>query len=110
VRPHLDRATLTVVALRAGGGTRLKILEAMAAGVPVVSTALGAEGLGLADGGDALIAGSTEELARAATALLDDPARARELARRARASVEERFGWDRIAPRLESALETARAG
>ena len=110
VRPHLDRATLTVVALRAGGGTRLKILEAMAAGVPVVSTALGAQGLGFADGAEARIADSDEDLARATTALLDDPAAARALARRARARVEERFGWDRIAPRLESALETARAG
>ncbi len=104
VGPYLDRATLAIVPLRAGGGTRLKILEAMAAGVPVVTTSVGAEGLGLEHDRDAWIGESDDELSAGVLSLLSDPPRARALARAARARVERDFGWDEIALRLERVL------
>jgi glycosyltransferase involved in cell wall biosynthesis len=60
VRPFYGQALAAVVPLRTGGGTRLKILEAMAAGVPVVSTPLGAEGLDVTDGENVLLAGAED--------------------------------------------------
>src|SRR5579862_5903837 len=80
VRPYLQRATLSVVPLRVGGGTRLKIYEAMAMGVPVVATAIGAEGLPLRNGEHLLIADTPDEQVSAICTLLADPARAARLA------------------------------
>jgi glycosyltransferase involved in cell wall biosynthesis len=74
------RTTAVVVPLRAGGGTRIKILEAFARRIPVVSTSLGAEGLAVADGTSILIGDTAEELARACIRLVDDSDLARELA------------------------------
>jgi glycosyltransferase involved in cell wall biosynthesis len=109
VRPYLDRAALTVVALRTGGGTRLKILEAMAAGVPVVSSALGAEGLDLVDGADAHIYRTGDHAAAVAAilAILDDPEHGRTLARGARTRVERDFDWSVIGHRLRTVVEAA---
>jgi glycosyltransferase involved in cell wall biosynthesis len=80
VSPELARAAAAVVPLRFGGGTRIKILEALAHGVPVVSTTAGAEGLGLRNGEHALIADTPDELAAACVRLLVDRAEGERLA------------------------------
>ena len=74
------RTTAVVVPLRAGGGTRIKILEAFARRIPVVATSLGAEGLAVADGTSILIGDTAADLARACIRLVEDPSLARELA------------------------------
>lgn len=103
VRPYLARGSVGVVALRQGGGTRLKALEALAAGVPLVSTTLGQEGLDLVDGEHLLVADGADALADAAIAVLRDPALARRLAAAGRAEVARRFDWARtLAPHLEA--------
>jgi glycosyltransferase involved in cell wall biosynthesis len=94
VRPHYRRALLAVVPLRAGGGTRLKVLEAMALGRPVVSTAIGCEGLPARDGEHVLLADSPEAFAAAVIRLAGDEALRARLRAAARRLVEERFDWD----------------
>jgi sugar transferase (PEP-CTERM/EpsH1 system associated) len=97
VRPYLERAALSIVPLRVGGGTRLKIYEAMATGVPVVSTAIGAEGLPLRNGEHLLIADTPAEQAGAICALLEQPPRAARLAANALRYVQEHCSWDAVA-------------
>jgi glycosyltransferase involved in cell wall biosynthesis len=97
VAPYYRRATLAVVPLRAGGGTRLKILEAMALGRVVVSTTVGAEGLRVDDDTHLALADDAPSLANAIVALLNDRERRDRLARAARALVETEYDWDRIA-------------
>jgi glycosyltransferase involved in cell wall biosynthesis len=104
VAPYLSRASVTVIPLRSGGGTRLKILEAMAAGLPVVTTCVGAEGLELASGVEAVVSDSMAELASATVQLLGDSERAIALAAAGRARVEEDYGWSAIGRRLAVAL------
>ena len=91
------RSTLMVVPLLSGSGTRLKVLEAMAAGLPVVSTPLGAEGLGLVDGEHLLLADGAKPFADAVLHLLRDPELGRRLAVRSQERVAAEFDWDRIA-------------
>jgi glycosyltransferase involved in cell wall biosynthesis len=101
LRAELDRAALVVVPVWHGGGTRLKVLEALAAGRPVVSTPLGASGIGFADGRDGRLADDPAELADAAAAVLADPALAARLAAGGRAKAEH-FRWSAVtAPATE---------
>jgi glycosyltransferase involved in cell wall biosynthesis len=103
VRPCLDRAAVVVVPLRIGGGSRLKILEALAASKAVVSTPVGAEGLDLVAGEDLAIADSPAEFAgRVCELLASSDARSR-LSESGRRRVREKYGWDGIAQRQESA-------
>lgn len=88
----LSAAHLCIVPLRVGGGTRIKILEAMAWGVPVIATPLAAEGLDLSDGEDLLLSDTDEGLADLAIGLCSDPARMAGLRARAHAVVWSRFG------------------
>lgn len=90
------RASVLVVPLVSGGGTRLKILESFARGIPVVSTAVGAEGLDVVDGTHLLIADSDEELASAILQVLSDPEAAYRRAVNARELVSDRYRWDDI--------------
>jgi len=92
--PLYARAGVFVNPMRGGGGTRLKMLEAMAAGKAVVSTAIGAEGLALTPGRDVVVADTAAEFADAVRALLADRAQAERLGRAARALVETRYQWD----------------
>lgn len=101
VRPAVRGAALSLVPLRIGGGSRLKICEALALGRPVVSTPVGAEGLEL-EGGLRLADGA-EAFAAAVLDLLQHPQEARRLAARGREQVLARYDWDRIAP-LQAAL------
>lgn len=97
VRPYLARAAICIVPLRVGGGTRLKIYEAMAAGVPVVTTAIGAEGLPLRHGEHLLIANTVQEQIDAIRTLLSAPAQAAQLATGALRYVQEHGSWDAVA-------------
>ncbi|NOX61405.1 MAG: glycosyltransferase, partial [Chloroflexi bacterium] len=100
-RPYLAHADLYVVPLLAGGGTRLKILESLAMALPLVSTRLGAEGFPLKDGEHLALADSPDEFRRRCETLLRDPQQAREMGLRGRRFVEQHYGWERIAPRME---------
>jgi glycosyltransferase involved in cell wall biosynthesis len=101
VRPYLAKSGVMVVPLRIGGGSRLKILEALATGLPVVSTSVGAEGLELVAGRHYVAADDSEALARKLLACLRDPAPARAMAEQGRQRVLERYDWDHLADRLE---------
>ncbi len=100
VRPYIERASLFVVPIRIGGGTRLKIFEAMAMGCPVVSTTVGAEGLPLRNGVDVVLADEPESFANAVADLLLDPERAAAISRAASDEVRTKYGWDGVAARF----------
>jgi len=106
VRAYLAPAAVAVVPLRMGGGTRLKVLEAMAMSKAVVSTTVGSEGLSARSGQELLIADAPADFARAVVALLRDPARRAALGQAARTFVSQRFEWPTIVPRLEAAYRT----
>ena len=101
VRPYLARAAVCVAPLRIGGGTRLKILDALAMGRPVVSTSLASEGLDLAGGHELLIADGAEAFAAATARLLRDPAQRAALGAAGRQAVESRHTWPTVLAGLE---------
>jgi polysaccharide biosynthesis protein PslH len=94
VLPWFYQADLLVVPLRQGAGTRIKVLEAMAAGLPVVATSKGSEGIALENGRELLIADTPVAFAAAVLKLLADPELAGMLAQRARDLVLERYTWE----------------
>jgi polysaccharide biosynthesis protein PslH len=98
VVPFLHSATVYIAPLRMGSGTRLKLLQAMAAGCAIVSTSIGAQGLNVKD--EILIADDADSFARAVTLLLKDPARRAELGKAAKRSVCDHYDWSVIIPRL----------
>jgi glycosyltransferase involved in cell wall biosynthesis len=106
VRPYLWGARISVVPLRIGGGTRLKIYEAMAAGTPVVSTTVGAEGLDVHPPHDIRIADTADDLAETCLDLLDSDERRRHMAEAARGFVAGHCSWERAAADFEALLET----
>lgn len=101
VMPELAMAKVAVVPLLAGSGTRLKILEAWAAGCPVVSTTLGAEGLPVVDGENILLADEAESFARAVSRLLASQVLRRRIGSAGRALYEREFTWEAAARRLD---------
>jgi glycosyltransferase involved in cell wall biosynthesis len=104
VRPVVRSSAASVVPLRKGAGTRLKILEAMALGTPVVSTPKGAEGLRVEPGVHLLMADHALEFATQTTRLLTDPGLRAYLAVRARGRVTEAYAWDSIGSQFEQAV------
>lgn len=108
VRPFYARALAVVVPLRVGSGTRLKILEAMAAGVPVISTRLGAEGLDADDGTNILLADTPQEFAAGVRLLLSSPETGRALARAGGEMVRRSYDWGIQAARLWGVIEGTR--
>ena len=99
VRPYINRSWLLAVPLRLGGGTRLKIIEAMAAELPVVSTTVGAQGLDEISHKLITIADTPEEFVAATQALLADEARRNALAQAGRTAVVERYSWQMLGQR-----------
>jgi len=102
LRPHLAAAAAVVVPLRFGGGTRLKIVEAMAMGKAIVSTTLGAEGIEAVAGRDILVADQPQAFAEAVIQLLADPNLAARIGQSARQLAVERYGWRVAARALEN--------
>ncbi len=109
VRPYLERGAVFVVPLRIGGGTRLKIYEAMVMGIPVVSTTIGAEGLPVRNEEHLLIADSPEDQAAAITRLLQNPHFASKLAGNALKWVREHGSWDSVTNRFLDRCRDVRA-
>ncbi|MDD2236098.1 MAG: glycosyltransferase [Kiritimatiellae bacterium] len=104
LRPYLHRARVFVCPIRLGAGIRTKLLEAMAAGVPVVSTALGVEGLPVQVGDNCFLADQPVMMVEYIHLLLQDDALADSMAGRARKMIEERFMLDSTVIRLEQTL------
>jgi glycosyltransferase involved in cell wall biosynthesis len=104
--PHLAEAHILVVPLEAGGGTRLKILEAFAAGLPVVSTPVGCEGLSVKDG-EHLLVSSREQFAENVLTLLADERLGTQLAAKARALVREQYDWAVVSEAVCAAVADA---
>jgi glycosyltransferase involved in cell wall biosynthesis len=109
VRDYVGDAAVYIVPIRIGGGTRLKIYEAMGMAKAVVSTTIGAEGLPVTDGSDLLLADTADTFASAVLQLLGDPARRVQLERAARDLVVTRYDWSAVAGQLEDALVKAAA-
>jgi glycosyltransferase involved in cell wall biosynthesis len=106
VAPFIDGSAVYVVPMRIGGGSRLKLLEALAMEAAVVSTPMGAEGVaGLRSGEQLLVARSPGAFADAVLRLIDDPALAARLGRAGRAHVAANYDWRAIVPRLDAAYE-----
>jgi glycosyltransferase involved in cell wall biosynthesis len=103
----LARAHLSVVPLEAGGGTRIKILEALASGLPVVATPIAAEGLDLIEGEDILIGDSDESIARAVIDLCSDPEWMEALRQHAFATVMRAYGPQAVAAAVRRGLGLA---
>jgi glycosyltransferase involved in cell wall biosynthesis len=109
VRPYLERCSVFVVPLRIGGGTRLKISEALALGTPVVSTSIGAEGLALRHDEHLLLADTPAELGGSISRLLGDPLGAAALGARGRTYVWQHYTWPVLAARLLAFWQQAAA-
>jgi len=105
VRPYLAEASCSVVPIRVGGGTRLKILDAWAMGTPVVSTSTGCEGLATADGENILIRDDPREFAAAVVAVLTDSRLRLRLSLGGRATAERSYNWRVIGDTLIAAYQ-----
>lgn len=110
VRPYLERCAVVVVPLRVGGGTRLKIFEAMAMEKAVVSTHIGAEGLPIANGNELLLADDPRAFAGAVVSLLQDRALARRLGEAAAMRVRRDFGWAAVSQQFAALCERVTHG
>ncbi|MFH1996492.1 MAG: glycosyltransferase [Candidatus Omnitrophota bacterium] len=108
VRTYMNRARVHVVPLRIGGGTRLKILEALSMGIPVVSTSIGCEGLGLEDNEQILIRDNPKEFAKAVLMLMKDDESHSRLSRDGRKFVEENYDWSNVFGELDEILKTVK--
>jgi sugar transferase (PEP-CTERM/EpsH1 system associated) len=108
-RPYLAES-IVVVPLRSGGGTRLKILEAMAMNRPVVSTTLGAEGLDVVPGANIMIADTPDQFVKHVLFLLSSPEAGRGLGSAARGLVEERYDWSVCLDKLQGLYNRLLAG
>ncbi len=104
IRPHVQRASVFIVPLRIGSGTRIKIFEAMAMGKPVVSTTIGAEGLPVEHDRDILLADTPSEFARRTIQLLKNATDRERIGEAARRLVESQYGWQRVTDVFEQAL------
>lgn len=107
VRPYMEKAAAYIVPIRIGGGTRLKIYEAMAMEIPMISTTVGAEGLPLEGEAEILFADTAEDFAQHVVDVLTDERLANDLAVRAATKVRERFGWEAVASEFAAICERA---
>ncbi|MDQ8045540.1 MAG: glycosyltransferase, partial [Patulibacter sp.] len=102
--PYYERATITIAPIFSGGGTRLKVLDALAAGRPLVTSTIGCEGIAVTDGQDVLVADEPAAFAASITRLLDAPGDRAALARAGRQLVEERYDWNTLGAHLGDVL------
>lgn len=100
VRPHLARASIMILPLRVGGGTRIKVFEGMAAGLALVSTRIGTEGLPVVDGEHALLADEPTAFAEAVVSLIQNPERRQQMANVSREWVRKNFSWETAAQKF----------
>jgi glycosyltransferase involved in cell wall biosynthesis len=110
VTPYLDSAALVVAPLRLGGGMRVKVLEAIAAGKPLVATPLAIEGLDLVNGEHLLLADSDEQFSEALIQLLTDADKRVSLGTRARAWARVNLSWEKSIARYEELYEDLLTG
>jgi glycosyltransferase involved in cell wall biosynthesis len=103
----MEKASVYIVPIRIGGGTRLKIYEAMAMELPTVSTKIGAEGLPVQDGEEILLRDDPQEFAEAVVKLLKDKSLAGKIGERAGKTVREKFGWQKVADDFAEICERA---
>ena len=99
--PYLAETAVFIVPLRAGGGMRVKIVDAWSWGMPIVSTSIGAEGIEIAEGENILIGDTPEALAEAVVRVLKEPALGERLRSQGRAWVEEHYHWRNVYPAWE---------
>jgi glycosyltransferase involved in cell wall biosynthesis len=104
VRPYYARAAVSVAPYRYGEGTKLKVLEAMASGAPVVSTPIGCQGIEVKDGEHLLIVNSADEFASRIVQLLRNQELRRSMAARARSLIEREYAWKKIVGDLDPEL------
>ncbi len=109
VRPYLWESAISIVPLRVGGGTRLKIFEAMAAGTAVVSTTVGAEGLPVEHGETIRIADTAERFAAECLDLLENSSARTALARKALELIQANFSWAQVTRQFEETLRSVHA-
>jgi sugar transferase (PEP-CTERM/EpsH1 system associated) len=107
VRPFMEEAAVYIVPLRIGGGTRLKIYEAMAMEKAIVSTSIGAEGLPVKNGQEILLADTPESFAEAVVSLIRQESLATALGKQAAAKVRQKLGWDTVAEDFAAICERA---
>ncbi len=107
VRPFMERGSVYIVPIRIGGGTRLKVYEAMAMELPIVSTTVGAEGLPVKDGEEIFLRDNPQEFAATVVKLLKDKSLAREIGQQAAHTVREKFGWQTVADDFAKLCEKA---
>lgn len=107
IRPYMKSAAVYVVPLRIGGGTRIKIFEAMSAGKAVVSTSIGAEGLPVTNGEDIFLADQPDDFAAAVVRLVSDTRKRNRISRAARELVQSRYSWSGVTDVLETVLVNA---
>jgi len=101
VRPYIAGASVYVVPMRMGGGTRLKVLEAMAMGAPIVSTSMGVDGFDVENGREVVIADDPDRFAIEVVKTIEDVERRRVLGERGRRFVEAKYDWKAIVPKME---------
>ncbi|HEY3266703.1 MAG TPA: glycosyltransferase [Armatimonadota bacterium] len=109
IRPFVAKAAVYVVPLRVGGGTRLKILDAMAMGKAIVSTAVGCEGLEVTDGADIAVEDTPDAFAARVLGFMADATARDSMGRAARATAERLYGWPRLGEMQEAVYQEARA-
>lgn len=104
MQPWFDRAQVVIVPMRSGGGTRLKVLDGLASGRPLVSTTMGVMGVDVRGDEQVLLADGAEPFAEAVVRVLDDPALAARLGAAGRQIAEQVYDWQAIGDRLEQLL------
>ena len=109
IRPYMDRAQVYLCPMRDGGGTRLKILDALSMGKPIVATTMALEGIDVTPEKEVLVADTPDEFVRQIQRVMHDDALAPELSRNGREFVERKFSWEVIGREMERVFSASRA-
>ncbi|RLI62703.1 MAG: hypothetical protein DRO67_06900, partial [Candidatus Asgardarchaeum californiense] len=100
IRPHVQKISIFIAPIISGSGTKIKVLNALAMGKPVVTTSIGAEGIDVTPGENIIIADTPEEFAEKVIELLKNPKKAKELGEKGRKLIEEKYSWDVISVKI----------